>query len=259
MSRLAKLYASLPLHLPASDQPSAGHLQVGTPDRHPASRPAARRVQHPVVGSPTRGKRSIVAIAVVASPTDVALRPRPGKPCHAAACHPSVQVTLLEMDPTIAAGEASLVSGLAEGCPAKRHVGGGDGAGLELRASSWKRDGCAKRIASREAIQDLTSSHPEGAVTRAVLWERRRRERWGLIRQPLGSVHRYGAAIGPTPGTDLTPSEEVADGSDRPDRVEESLVVPAADARVEDGVRKGEEELDVGLDPVSVRSMMVAA
>jgi hypothetical protein len=55
------------------------------------------------------------------------------------------------------------------------------------------------------------------------------------------------------------PFEEIADGGNRPDRVEESLVIPAADARVEDGVREGEEQLDVGVDPIFVGPMMVPA
>src|SRR6202171_4090017 len=77
--------------------------------------------------------------------------------------------------------------------------------------------------------------------------------------QPVCAVDQSGALIRPTPGADLLPSEEIPDGGDRSDRFEESLVVPAADARVEDGVRQRKEEFDVGGNPVLVRTMMVAA
>src|SRR5258708_3976111 len=121
-------------------------------------------------------QRSTIEIAVV-SPTDVALRPRPGELRDVAACGPSVQVTLLEVDPTVAPGEAGLVGGLAEGCPAKRHVGSRDGAGLELGASRWKRDRSPKCLAPGEESQDLRPGRAEGAVARAELREGWRRER----------------------------------------------------------------------------------
>jgi hypothetical protein len=52
--------------------------------------------------------------------------------------------------------------------------------------------------------------------------------------------------------------EEVTYRGDRADRVERSLVIPAADTGVEDCVRKREEQLDIGVDPVGVRAVVVS-
>src|SRR5207245_6846865 len=131
--------------------------------------------------------------------------------------------------------------------------------GLELRAAGWKRDRSPEVVAFGEEFQDLRPGRTEGAVARAVLREGGRRERRGLIGKPVRAVDQSGSLVGPAPGTDLLPSKEVADGGDRSDRFEDSLVVPAADARVEYRVREGKEEFDVAGNPVFVRTMMVPA
>src|SRR5205823_9383039 len=79
------------------------------------------------------------------------------------ACDSGVQVTLLEVDPTIAPGEARLAGGLAERCPAKCHIAGRDGSGLELRAAGWKRDRSPEVVAFGEEFQDLRPGRTEGA------------------------------------------------------------------------------------------------
>src|SRR6184192_1152099 len=94
-------------------------------------------------------------------------------------------------------------------------------------------------------------------MPRAVLRKGRRREGGRLIRQPLGTVQQPGTSIRPTPGTDLLPRKGVADGRDWPNRIEGPLVIPAADTGVKDRVREAEEELDVGLHPVPVGTVMV--
>src|SRR5207253_9919265 len=65
-------------------------------------------------------------------PCDVALSPGPSKMGDAAAGGSSDQVSLLEVDPAVAPGEAGLVRRVAEGFPMKRHIAGRDGSGLEL-------------------------------------------------------------------------------------------------------------------------------
>src|SRR3989442_13330194 len=82
----------------------------------------------------------VAGMAVVLSPADVALRLRPRLPGDPAAGRPGVQVPLLEVDPTIAAGEAGPVWGPGESFPPKRQFSGPDGARLELPATRGERD-----------------------------------------------------------------------------------------------------------------------
>jgi hypothetical protein len=56
----------------------------------------------------------------------------------------------------------------------------------------------------------------------------------------------------------LPAAEEIADRADRANAVVPALIVPAADASIEDRVREREEELDVGFDPRLGRPVVVA-
>ncbi len=62
----------------------------------------------------------VVVIAGFVPSTDVPFCLGPRVPGDAAAGGPSIQVTLLEVDATIAPGEAGLVGGLAERWPVQR-------------------------------------------------------------------------------------------------------------------------------------------
>src|SRR5205814_3251414 len=70
-----------------------------------------------------------------------------------------------------------------------------------------------------------------------------RRERLGLVWEPVLAADRARALPGATPGADVSALEEITKCGDRAHRCERALVVPRADAGVEDRVREYEEEL----------------
>src|SRR4029077_3927462 len=85
------------------------------------------------------------------------------------------------------------------------------------------------------------------------------RECCPLIREPILTSDHLSAPIRPAPRAHGPALEQGAEGGDRADRVESPLVVPAAHARVEDRVCQREEELDVGIEPITAVAVVVAA
>src|SRR6266542_5406494 len=175
---------------------------------------------------------------------EVALGLQPALPGGDPSGRPRVEVALLEVDAAVAPREPRLVRGRGEGRPGQCQVASRDETRLDARALSRERHRAAEAVATREEPEDLGAGGAEVAVSGGVLRERRRREEGRLVGEPRLAVDRLGAPAGPAPGADPLAGEEVADGGDRPHRVEGALVVPGAAASVEDRVRQGEEELD---------------
>src|SRR6266540_6258990 len=155
-----------------------------------------------------------------------------------------VEISLLEVDAAVAAGDACLRGRGGEGRPGQRELTGRDEAGLDARAPDRKGHGAAEAVAAGEQLQDLRAGRAEVRMAGRVLREGWRREGRRLVGKPRFAGDRLRATAGAAPGADLLPGEEVADGRDRAHRVVGTLVVPGAAAGVEDRVREGEEELD---------------
>src|SRR6266536_3925801 len=140
-----------------------------------------------------------------------------------------VEVSLLEVDAAVAAGDACLRGGGREGLPGQRELAGRDEAGLDSRAPDREGHGAAEAVAAGEQLQDLRARGAEVRVARRVLRKGRRLEGRRLVGKPLLARDRLRTATGAAPGADLLPGEEVADGGDRPHRVVGALVVPGAE------------------------------
>src|SRR6266540_3196220 len=67
------------------------------------------------------------------------------------------------------------------------------------------------------------------------------------------------ALVGAGPGAHDLAAEECPDRGDRTNGVEGTLVVPPATACIRNGVREGEEELHVPLEPMLLIAVVVAA
>src|SRR5205823_14461097 len=184
------------------------------------------------------------------APLEVGLgfRPRParGEPSG----ETSIEVALLEVDAPVASREPGLVGGVAKGRPREREGACRHHARLDIRASRGNLDGGAEPVSAGEQAQDLGAGGTEVAMAGRVLGKRRRREGRRLIWEPRRAVDRTRSPKRTRPRDDSLAAEEIPDGGNRSHRGVRALVVPCADAGVEDRIRQREEELYVEVDPM---------
>ena len=93
----------------------------------------------------------------------------------------------------------------------------------------------------------------------AVLRKRRRGEPCGFVRKPGRAIDELRITVRPAPCANPLTDEEVADGGDWPHGGKHPLVIPAANAGVEDSVGESKEQLDVSIDSTLAVAVMVSA
>ncbi|HEY9287432.1 MAG TPA: hypothetical protein VIT43_05360 [Candidatus Dormibacteraeota bacterium] len=125
--------------------------------------------------------------------------------------------------------------------------------------TSWEKgDRVTEPIALSKQAKDLGGRCAEGAVAGAVT------RKWGcgevrrLIWEPFLARNRPRSFARATPSTNALSVQQISNRRDGPNGVKGSLVIPAADAGIEDCVRQREEELDIRLDAGFARSMVIS-
>src|SRR6266851_2119798 len=108
--------------------------------------------------------RSSGGLLLCGGAVEVRMRLHPRRSCGEPSRRPGVEIALLKVDPTVTAGNPSLVSSVGEGVPRERDVLGRREAGLDRRAAGRKRDGGAEAIAAGEKPEDLGAGRAEVAV-----------------------------------------------------------------------------------------------
>src|SRR5919201_3481379 len=120
-------------------------------------------------------------VPVIMRPVEVALGLCPCLQSNKTPCRSRVQVVLFEVDPAIAARDASLGSRVTECRPMQGDVRGWDGSRFGPRTSGIERNRAAEAVASSKEPENLCASCAEGAVTGAVTREGRSGEVGRLI------------------------------------------------------------------------------
>src|SRR6266851_3284957 len=115
--------------------------------------------------------RSSGGLLLCGGAVEVRMRLHPRRSCGEPSRRPGVEIALLEVDPTVTAGNSSLVSSVGEGVPRERDVLGRRETGLDRRAPRCQRDRRSEAIASREEPEDLGAGCAEVAVPGRVLGE----------------------------------------------------------------------------------------
>ena len=76
----------------------------------------------------------------------------------------SNEVSLFEVNPTVATGDASLIGRLGEGCPGEGDSAGRSLSRLDARRPSWQDGRRAKVVAAGKALENVCFGGTDGAI-----------------------------------------------------------------------------------------------
>ena len=157
----------------------------------------------------------------------------------------SDQVSLLEVNPTVATGEPGLLGCLGKGCPGEGDISGRSRSRLDPRGPCWQDSRRSKAVAAGKVLEDCCCAGTDSAVGRTKLRERRAYDRRKLVGEPVFSKNLLGALVGTSPGAYLFATEEVMNSCHRPLRVVGPFGIPGGYGGIEGAIGEDEKQLHI--------------